>query len=93
MARVQRANVILNIDEKDVDHYMANGYNLIDDRGNIVKETMPNDVPTLQARYRASLSKINELQAQINELKAELETKKSTRTSSSKTAKSAKADE
>lgn len=93
MATVQRANVILDIANEDVEHYMALGYNVIDARGNIIKETMPSDVVTLQAAYREHLKEIESLKAQVETLTSELTAKKSTKASSSKSTKADKSAE
>lgn len=93
MATVQRANVILDIANEDVEHYMALGYNVIDARGNIIKETMPSDVVTLQAAYREHLKEIESLKAQVETLTSELTAKKSAKASSSKSTKADKSAE
>lgn len=84
MATVQRLNVILDIDDADVDHYMALGYNVIDSKGNVIRETMPTDAPTLQKCYREHVQKIETLEKKVAELTAELSAKKSTPKASSK---------
>lgn len=86
MATVQRLNVILDIDDADVDHYMALGYNVIDKKGNVIKETMPTDVPTLQKLCRDHVQKIQALETEVAKLTAELSAKKSTKASSKKSA-------
>lgn len=67
MAIVQRMNVVLHVaDDKDtIDRYMAKGFNVIDEKGKILKESMPNEIGALQA-------KVLELQAENEELKAQL---------------------
>lgn len=68
--QVQRANVVLSVPEYDKANYLAKGYDVLDEVGNVVEESMPNDVPTLQA-------KVNELIAENKRLKEQL-TNKST---------------
>lgn len=77
MAKVQRLNVILDVDNKDVDHYLAIGYNLVDAQGKIIKETMPSDVPTLQGLYREHKAKIEALEAEVKALKLKLKEQES----------------
>jgi len=66
--QVQRANVVLSVPEYDKANYLAKGYDVLDEVGNVVEESMPNDVPTLQA-------KVNELIAENKRLKEQLANK------------------
>lgn len=86
MATVRRLNVILDVNDADVEHYMALGYDVVDNRGNIVRATMPTDVATLQKCYREHIQKIEALEKKVAELSAEVSAKKSTKTSSKKSA-------
>lgn len=63
--QVQRANVVLSVPEYDKANYLAKGYDILDEAGNVVEASMPNDVPTLQA-------KLNELIAENKQLKEQL---------------------
>ena len=73
MAIVKRANVVLRVTDAELDKYLAKGYNVIDESGNIVREADPNDVPSLKAAYVKHKEEIAELKAQISELNLKLE--------------------
>lgn len=67
MARVQRANVILQVADHEVARYMSMGYNLIDSGGAVLKEAIPNNLGVLQAAYLEHTARIKELEAQLAE--------------------------
>ena len=71
MVRVERGNVVLDVKDDAVDHYLALGYNVVDEQGRIIKTAVPTNLGALQAAYVASEVKIAELEAEIKELKAE----------------------
>ena len=72
MAFVQRANVILEVSDDDVDYYYNKGYNQIDAQGNIVKEAIPTDVYVLQSAYMRHIHDIEELKSENENLKKQL---------------------
>lgn len=73
MAIVRRANVVYSdIKDEDIEYFMNNGFNLINERGEIIKEAMPRDLGTLQKCYTEHTAKIAELESEIAELKSEL---------------------
>ena len=49
--RVERGNVVLHVWESEKRHYLNMGYNVTDEFGNILEETVPNDLGTLQRFY------------------------------------------
>lgn len=67
MATVQRYNVILQVadDADTIQRYMDKGFNVIDGKGHVIKEALPNEVGALQA-------KVVKLQKEIAELKVKL---------------------
>ena len=67
MARVQRANVILQVADHEVARYMSMGYNLIDSGGAVLKEAIPNNLGVLQAAYLEHTARIKKLEAQLAE--------------------------
>ena len=67
MARVQRANVILQVADHEVARYMSMGYNLIDSGGAVLKEAVPNNLGVLRAAYLEHTARIKELEAQLAE--------------------------
>lgn len=75
MARIRRANVLLDVKDDEVGYYLNLGYDLLDDNGRVAKEAIPNDLHTLQKHYIDSNKKIAELETVIANLKAEAATK------------------
>lgn len=76
MARVERGNVVLHVDDKDIDYYVNMGYNVTDEAGNILKQAIPNSIGVLQTYYLEHLRRIAELEDTVARLTAELQTKK-----------------
>ena len=80
--KVQRANVVLDIAEDQLDYYMNQGYSVIDKAGNVIKASVPRELGTLQKAYVDNTKKIEDLEAEKVELLKqikELKKKKSTR--------------
>lgn len=73
MVKIQRANTVLDIEDEDVERYVNLGYNVIDNRGNILREAIPNDVGVLQMAYIENRRKIEQLEKQIKELQVKLQ--------------------
>lgn len=73
---VQRANVLLDIPEHQVDYYLSQGYNVIDEYGNIIKESAPTSVGALQKKVREQALEIENLRQQIASLQKQLKSKK-----------------
>ncbi len=70
--RVRRANVVLRVPEYDVNKYYAQGYSILDEAGNVVKASVPNDLGTLQTAYVRNAERIKDLEAEVAELKKKL---------------------
>lgn len=73
MVKIQRANTVLDIEDEDVERYVNLGYNVIDNKGNILREAIPNDVNVLQMAYIENRRKIEQLEKQIKELQVKLQ--------------------
>lgn len=74
MARVRRANVILNVSAEEVDKYMAKGFSLIDEKtGAVIKQSVPTELTQLQKAYSDFQELIKQKDAEIATLKTELE--------------------
>ena len=73
MARVERGNVVLHIDDNEVDYYLRLGYNLTNELGRVITDAVPHDTTALQNAYVESQKKITELEETIAELTAELD--------------------
>lgn len=78
MARVERGNVVLQIKDYEVQHYLNLGYNLTDEAGNILKKSIPTNIGELQTAYLEHTKKIAELEDTIAKLTAQLSAKKTT---------------
>ena len=72
---VQRANVILHIDDDSAQKYLNLGYNVIDEKGKVLKEAIPSDIGTLRKCYVEHLNKIAELEAKLAGLQSKAESK------------------
>ena len=72
MVNVRRANVLLTIPEDDLNKYMSQGYSLVDGRGNIIKESIPNDLVQLQKAYTEHTEIIKQKDSEIADLRAQL---------------------
>lgn len=77
LVTVQKANVVMDIKESEVDRYLDLGYDIIDHKGNIIKKSIPTDLNTLRAEYitlmdiNTKLTELNaKLKKEIKELKA-----------------------
>ena len=74
---VQRANVILEISEQEQDKYLAQGYDILDDSGNVVKKSIPTDIGRLRVAYHEALEEIEKLKAEVEKLTAQVKEKES----------------
>lgn len=72
MVNVQRANVFLTISDDDIDKYMAKGYSIVDDRGNVIKQSIPVDLLELQKAYTEHVNIIKQKDSEIATLRAQL---------------------
>lgn len=71
--KIERGNVVLRVDPRDVKHYLKLGYNVVDEEGNVLQEAIPNDMGTLQRAFVDHKNKISELEETIASLTAECE--------------------
>lgn len=69
MAKVRRANVILDIKDSEIDFYLTKGFNVIDEVGNVIREAIPNDATALKAAYYKHIDEIKALKAENEKLK------------------------
>lgn len=74
MIRVRRANVILDIPENQQSEYLAKGFDVISEKGEILVEaTMSNDVHTLHKKLTEAQEKIKVLEKENRRLTQKLE--------------------
>lgn len=75
--KAKRANVLLTIKEEEVERYFKQGFDILDDKENLIKKAIPSDVGELQIAYVQHIGRIKELEAELNELKAKKAKEKS----------------
>lgn len=68
----QRGNRVKRIAESDIAKYAEQGYTVKDDKGNVLKETIPTDLATLRTEYAKHIETIKKLTAQVAELEAKV---------------------
>ena len=68
---VRRGGSYLTIPALAVDRYMAKGYDVVDDKGNIIQSSVPNDVTILKRAYEEHVAEIKKLKEEIAQLKSE----------------------
>ena len=68
---VRRGGSYLTIPALAVDRYVAKGYDVVDDAGNVLQSGTPNDVTTLKIAYEKHVAEIARLKKEIEELKAQ----------------------
>ena len=68
----RKANIETVIAEDKVDKYVAEGYTVYDNAGNIVKETAPDNLTTLKQAYTSHVAELSIKDAEIARLKDEL---------------------
>ena len=78
---VQRANVVLQVSPQQVDYYLSQGYNAMNEKGEVIQASVPKDVGTLQKAYVDHLKEIEELKDKIKKLEEKRTTKKKAETS------------
>ncbi len=77
--KVRKGNVYLTIADTSVERYRAKGFDVVDEHGNVVLESVPNDTATLKAAYTRQLAEIKQLKERIAKLEEQAkETKKTT---------------
>lgn len=65
--KVKLANKVLRIDERNKKAYLARGYNVIDEKGNVIEH---NTAAVTPAEYNALVEENSKLKAEIEKLKA-----------------------
>lgn len=73
MVNVQRANVFLTIPDEDIDKYMAKGFSIVDERGNVLKQSIPTELLELQKAYTEHEEIIKRKDSEIADLRAQLQ--------------------
>lgn len=69
---VQRANVVLSVSPQQLDYYKSQGFDVINEQGEVVQASVPRDLGTLQKAYVEDKNTIEGLQIEIADLKKKL---------------------
>ncbi len=72
IVHVQRANVILDIKEEQKQRYVDMGYDVIDDKGNVIVKSVPQDILGWQTAYADLQKALAKVEAENAKLKAQL---------------------
>ena len=68
--RIRKGGSYLTISATSIDRYLAKGYDVVDEKGNVLKASIPNDINTLRVAYSQHVAEIKELKQRIKELEA-----------------------
>ena len=71
MIYAERGNKVRQIGEEDIAKYTEQGYKITDGYGNIIQDSIPNDLGVLKLAYVNNRTTIEELHKEITTLKAE----------------------
>lgn len=79
MVKISKGNVVLDVKEDFLQSYLNQGYNVVDDNGNVIQRGNPNDVQSLKIALTEANKKIDayanesaQLQKIIEDLQAQL---------------------
>lgn len=79
MVKISKGNVVLDVKEDFLQSYLNQGYNVVDDNGNVIQRGNPNDVQSLKIALTDANKKIDayanenaQLQKIIKNLQAQL---------------------
>lgn len=89
-----KGNKVRRIDEASIQKYSDQGYTITDEKGKLLKECIPTDLPLLKTAYIEHTRKIKMLEDEVSSLKAQLEKAKSKKSEDApKRGRTAKAEE
>jgi len=77
MVLVQKANRVISISELDVETYINQGYNVVDENGKVLKKSAPTNIDELKAELDAQKVLVIELENENKKLKDEIKKLKS----------------
>lgn len=72
MAIVRKSNEILRVPDAQVNHYLDIGYDVIDERGTVLRKAVPQDNTQLKAEFAKLSNQVVEMRETIAELKRQL---------------------
>lgn len=59
MVKISKGNVVLDVKEDFLQSYLNQGYNVVDDNGNVIQRGNPNDVQSLKIALTEANKKID----------------------------------
>lgn len=75
MTMVQRANVVLEVPDNEIEKYLNQGYNVLNPDGTVAQSAVPRDITTLQRAFVDNSNTIKALKAEIENLQTQLAAK------------------
>lgn len=75
MAIVKRANVRLRVPKEEADKYVSRGFDVINEKGEVIKASTPTDISSLKVAYSRVLKENAKLKEEIEKLKSSKEPK------------------
>ena len=72
MLFAKKSNRVQPIMESDIQHFLNQGYNIVDEQNNIIHEAMPDDVISLKAAFKRHLEGIDALKEAIRDYEARM---------------------
>lgn len=72
MFYAERGNRVVSIKEEAIQRYSEMGYVITDDNGNIIRNTVPVDIPNLKKAYVEQSAQIKSLEAENASLKMQI---------------------
>ena len=70
MLFAEKGNKVKEIDESMIESCVSQGFKIVDERGRLIQDTIPMDMPTLKLAYKNHEDTIKKLKAENTELKA-----------------------
>lgn len=68
---VRRGGSYLTVPAVTADTYLAKGYDIVDEAGNVLQASVPNDLNVLKIAYKQHIAEIKALKARIAELESQ----------------------
>lgn len=72
MLYAKKSNRVQHIQESDIQRYLNQGYDIVDAKGNVIIETMPDNVAGLQTAFKRHIEEISKLKNTISGFEAQM---------------------
>lgn len=82
----QKGNKVRQIEESQIAYYVEQGFKIVDEKGAVLKETVPTDINELRLAYREHIQTIELLKNRIALLEKELQQAKAAKQPAAKEA-------